>query len=313
MLALRMTMVALRMTMVALVAIASRADAQPRPRSVVLADSAFAAGNFRLADSLYYSGARFYPRDPIVREALGRFLAAQGRAKPAAVLLEEARLFGGDPAAIARQLVPLYEHLGEWRALLTLPSSPLSSAERRRAAWLSEHPFRATADNGAASIIGAPKGDTIARVAVRIGGRAAVASVVGTDVGFIAGSRIAGSAPRRFEGDSALVTFDSLTVGQVKFVNVPARIGGAASTIAIGVASLGRLIVIVDYARNRIAMTRTDVGAVESRYVLVRDGGYLRVLDRGRWVSLGDFAATIARASKTMVIDVARGELRVRP
>lgn len=293
--------------------VAGDLGAQARPRSVVLADSAFAAGNFALADSLYYTGARYQPRDPIVREALGRFLAAQGRTKPAVVLLEEARLFGGDPVVIAHLLAPLYAHLGDWRALLTLPSSPLTTAERRRAAWLIEHPFRATVDNGAASIIGTPKGDTIARVAVRIGGRASVASIVGTDVGFVAGSRIAGSAARRFDGDSTVVTFDSVTVGQVKFVNVPARIGDAASTMSIGVASLGRLIVVVDYARKRIAMTRTDVGAAESRHVLVRDGGSLRVLDRGRWVSLGDFAAIVARASKTMVIDVARGELRVRP
>lgn len=287
-------------------------QAQTRPRSVILADSAFAAGNFPLADSLYYVGARYYPRDPIVREALGRFLAAQGRTKPAVVLLEEARLFGGDPAVIARLLAPLYAHLGEWRALLTLPSSPLSTTERRRAAWLSEHPFRATTDNGAASIIGTPRGDTIARVAVRIGGRAAVASIVGTDVGFVVGSRITGSAARRYEGDSTVITFDSLTVGPVKFINVPARVGDAASTMAIGVAALGRLVVVLDYSRNRITMTRTDVGPAESRYLLVRDAGYLRVLDRGRWVSLGDFAATIAKATKTMVIDVAAGEVRIR-
>lgn len=295
------------------VLLAAGAKAQMRPRTVIAADSAFAAGNVLLADSLYYIGVRMRPRDPLVREALGRYLGAQGRAKVAVVLLEESRMFGGDPAVIARQLAPLYAYLGEWRALLTLPGSPLSTAERRRAAWLSEHPFGPTADNGAASIIGKPAGDTIARVAVRIGGRAAVASIVGSDVGFIAGSRIAGAAARRFEGDTAIVAFDSMTVGQVKFINVPARIGEAASTMTIGVASLGRLVVMIDYGRNRIAMMRSEVGTADSRYPLVRESGQLRVLDGGRWVSLGDFAAAVAKAAKTMIIDVAAGELRVRP
>lgn len=282
-------------------------------RMVAQADAAFASGNVALADSLYYIAVRLRPRDPEARAALGRYLAAQGRAKVAVVLLEEARMFGGEPSSIARDLVPLYTWLGEWRALLTLPGTPLTGAERRRAGWLSERPFGASSEGGAASIIGIPKGDTLARVAVRMNGRAAVASIVGTDVGFVIGSRIAGGAVRRFEGDSTTVALDSVTVGQVKFVNVPATIGTAASTMTVGVTSLARLVLQIDYARNRIAMTRTDVGNVEARYQMVRAGGQLRVLNGGRWVSLGDFAAAVARASKTIVIDVGAGEVRIRP
>ena len=288
------------------------AGAQAPSRAVIAADSAFAAGNMQLADSLYYVAVRHRPRDPIARAALGRYLAAQGRAKVAVVLLEEARMFGGDPAVIARHLAPLYEYLGEWRALLTLSGSPLTPAERRRAAWLSEHSFSAVSDAGAVSIIGTPKGDTIARVAVRIGGKAAVASIVGSDVGFIVGSRIAGTAARHFDGDTATVVFDSVTVGQLKFVNVPSRIGSTASTMAVGVASLARLIVTIDYSKNRISFARTDVGSATAVFTLARGEGQLRVLDRGRWVLLGDFAATIARASKTMVVDVAAGVVRIR-
>ncbi|HET9423895.1 MAG TPA: tetratricopeptide repeat protein [Gemmatimonadaceae bacterium] len=286
--------------------------AQRLPRTVAAADSAFAAGNFALAESLYYVGARQSPRDPAVREGLGRFLAAQGRTKVAIVLLEEARMFGGDPARIAGLLVPLYAHLGEWRALQILPASPLSFAERRRAAWLAEHPFGITGEGGATSIVGTPKGDTIARVAVRIGGRGAVAAIVGGDVGFIVGSRIAGSSARRFERDSTIVVLDSVMLGPMKLVNVPASIGPQASTLVIGAASLARMVVQVDYGRNRIALTRGDGGAAESRYLLIRDGGQLRVLDRGRWVALADFAAAVARASRTMVLDFARGEARIR-
>jgi hypothetical protein len=292
--------------------IGASAGAQTRLRPVVQADSAFAAGNVQLADSLYYIAIRMRPRDPEARSALGRFLGAQGRAKVAVVLLEEARMFGGDPAAIARLLAPQYTWLGDWRALLTLPSAPLTGAERRRVAWLSENPFGAPIEGGAAPIIGLPKGDTIARVAVRIAGKASVASIVGTDIGWVAGRSVAAGA-RRFEGDSTVIAFDSVSVGQARFENVPATVGATATTVTIGAAALARLVVQIDYKRNRIVLVRADAGAVESRYMLVRDQGMLRVLDRERWVSLGEFAATVAKAAKTLIIDVAAGEVRIRP
>lgn len=293
------------------VLLGSPANAQSRSQIIAKADSAFAAGNLQLADSLYYIMPRVRPRDPVGRVALGQYLGAQGRAKVAVVLLEEARMFGGDPAEIARMLQPYYEDLGDWRALLTLPASTLTTTERKRAAWLAENPFAVLSEGGAATIIGTPRGDTIARVAARMDGRSAVASIVGSDIRFLVGSRMAAHA-RHFGNDSATVAFDSITVGQAKFVNVPAGTGASATTIAIGVAALGRLIVQVDYARNRIVFTRADGGAVESRYPLARFAGQVSVLEKGRWVRLGEFAAGVARSGKTLIIDVAAGEARIR-
>ena len=269
------------------------------------------AGDLGLADSLYYILVRVRPRDPTGRAALGQYLGAQGRAKVAVVLLEEARMFGGDPAEVARQLVPYYEDLGDWRALLTMPASPLTTTERKRAAWLAENPFSVVSEGGSASTIGMPKGDTIARVAARIRGSAAIASIVGSDVRFMVGSRLAASA-RHFGNDSATVAFDSITVGQTKFANVPASMGATASSVTIGAAALGRLVVQIDYARNRMVMTRTDGGPAEARYPLARFDGQLNVLDRGRWIHLGDFAAGVAKAGRTLVIDFAVGEARIK-
>lgn len=297
----------------ALCLVSGIADAQGRPRTVLAADSAFAAGNVELAESLYYVGARERPRDPLVREALGRFLAAQGKAKVAVVLLEEARMFGGDPSRIATQLAPLYQYLGDWRALLTLPSSPLSATERKRAAWMNEHPVGSVSDGGSVTLIGVPKGDTIARVAIRVGDRTAVAAILGTDIGVIVGARVAGRSGRRFDGDSMIIVLDSLTVGSLKLVNVPATIGPATGAVAIGAAAFNRLLPTVDYGRNRLAFSRTDGGAAESRHMLVRTAGDFRVLDRGRWISLSTFAASVAKARKSLTIDVRAGEVRVRP
>jgi hypothetical protein len=289
----------------------SLSQAQSASHIIAQADSAFVAGDLRLADSLFYIVVRARPRDPAGRSALGQFLGVQGKAKVAVVLLEEARMFGGDPAAIARLLIPYYEDLNDWRALLTLPGSSLTSTERRRAAWLSENPFAVASEGGSAPIIGVPKGDTIARVAVRVDGHAAVGAIVATDVRFMVGSRLASSA-HHFGNDSATVAFDSIAVGQAKFVNVPAQTGATASSVAIGVAALGRLVVQIDYARNRIAMTRGDGGSVESRYPLARFNGQMSVLDRGRWIPLGEFAATVARSRGTLVIDFPAGEARIR-
>ena len=89
------------------------------------ADSLLAAGRVSAAESLYYAASSASPRDPAARAALGRYLAARGALRIGAVLLEEARVFGGDTASLARALVPVYGALGDYRALAALPLSPL--------------------------------------------------------------------------------------------------------------------------------------------------------------------------------------------
>src|SRR5438552_1076650 len=107
---------------------------------VLVADSVLASGRVQAAESLYYAASSARPRDAVARAALGRFLAARGALRIGAVLLEEARLFGGDTARIARSLAPIYLSLGDYRSLATLPASPLSPAEQKRVRWLVSHP-----------------------------------------------------------------------------------------------------------------------------------------------------------------------------
>ena len=104
------------------------------------ADSLMNAGRVFAAESIFYYMVRRDPRNPAARLALGRYLAARGALKVGAVLMEEARYFGGDPAAVANALVPVYEQLGDYASLAALPASPLDYAERRRAEWLRDHP-----------------------------------------------------------------------------------------------------------------------------------------------------------------------------
>jgi hypothetical protein len=92
------------------------------------------------AETLYYYAVRRAPRDPEARLALGRYLAARGALRIGAVLMEEARYFGADPKKVAVYLAPVYAQLGDFRALVGLPNTPLHNAERARAEWLRDNP-----------------------------------------------------------------------------------------------------------------------------------------------------------------------------
>ena len=113
------------------------------------ADSLLNGGRVFAAESIYYYMVRRDPRNPAARLALGKYLAERGALKVGAVLMEEARYFGGDPATVARELVPVYEKLGDYASLAALPASPLGYADRRRAEWLRDHPPAATGQDSA--------------------------------------------------------------------------------------------------------------------------------------------------------------------
>jgi hypothetical protein len=124
---------------VALLVVAATAIPARAQNYVGRADALLRQGRIFQAETLYYYAARSEPRNATPRLALGRYLASRGALRIGAVLLEEARLFGGDRKLIAEHLAPLYARLGDYRALSALPSSPLDYAERSRAEWLSEH------------------------------------------------------------------------------------------------------------------------------------------------------------------------------
>jgi hypothetical protein len=59
-----------------------------------------------------------------------------------------------------------------------------------------------------------------------------------------------------------------------------------------------------------LVLTRSS-GKFDSRYPLARFNGQLNVLEHGRWVSLGEFAASAARSRSTLIIDFPSGEARI--
>ncbi len=126
------------------------ARAQDTPRGARSADTAAVAGDLDAFERRVYEASRRAPRDPTARAALGEWLASRGQLRSGAVLLEEARLFGGDAVSIAARLVHIYPWLRDWSSLAALPSSPLTSGEKVRARRLAE---RDTDISGADSVV----------------------------------------------------------------------------------------------------------------------------------------------------------------
>jgi hypothetical protein len=138
---------------------------------VARADTLFQQGRVFAAETVYYYAVRRQPRNPSARLALGRYLAARGALRVGAVLMEEARYFGGDAKTIGTYLAPVYARLGDYRALATLPGSPLSYGERLRAEWLRDN----------APAVGGPDSASVPYVSADSGVFGTVALVVGGD------------------------------------------------------------------------------------------------------------------------------------
>jgi hypothetical protein len=141
------------------------------------ADALLRQGRIFQAETLYYYAARSEPRNATPRLALGRYLASRGALRIGAVLLEEARLFGGDRKLIAEHLAPVYARLGDYRALSALPNSPLDYAERSRAEWLSEHDEPTTGPDSVAVSLAPHASSALGQMRITIGGDTILATI----------------------------------------------------------------------------------------------------------------------------------------
>lgn len=216
--------------------------------TVARADSLLRSGRVFAAETLYYQAAREKPRDPVARLALGRYLAARGALKVGAVLMEEARYFGGDRTVVAAQLAPIYARMGDWRALASLPATPLEYPARARAEALREAPSEAAGpDSALVSYRPATEG-TLGAVTLVIGTDTveaiidAAAHELVLDTSWVAGRGLH-VFKSQYESDPA--TFTALApwiaLGEVTLTQVPARFEALeGATPRIGLAVLAR-------------------------------------------------------------------------
>jgi hypothetical protein len=253
------------------------------------ADSLLAEGRLAAAESVYYAAARQHPRDPLARAALGRFLASRGGTRAGAVLLEEARFFGGDSAALARSLAPLYVRLGDYGALDSLRPDILSAAERRRARWLVAHPpeallrdtvvvlsYRAMAD-----------GRGIGTVILRVG-RTELPAVIDPRVSGLVLPSSARRDVRTFgaHGGKTLGVAETVRVGPVVFSQVPVVVGSPDEPVRIGFDVIAPYFPGFEPSKGIMTLRRVSrrARAPEGpRVPALYDSNGMRLLIGGRW------------------------------
>ena len=321
---------AARSLTLAALALAAGAGPAAAQRLLARADSLYRGGRVVAAESLYYAAVRRDPRDPAARLALGRYLAARGALKVGAVLMEEARFFGADSVAVARELAPVYARIGDYRALATLPGSPLSAGERARAEWMRANgPLVAGPDSVVVPYAPAPR-VVLGTVTLVIGGQNVTASVDPTVQGLTldpswmgrAETRVfpaGGGDPRSTVGITRAVRIGALTLG-----NVPTRYasqGAREQEARIGLDLLGPFAPTFDERARRLTLRRggrpSAATAADARAtlptlalpsgLLVVSGGTAMPVASER----GRAAIRLAAGGGRFTIDARRGEIVV--
>jgi hypothetical protein len=285
------------------------------------ADSLLASGNLAAAESSYYASVRVRPRDPQARRQLGRYLAERGALRVGAVLLEEARQFGADPATIARDLVPLYRVLGDYRALSTLPSSPLSPGERAQAVWLVDHP-PAIEGVDSATVVYRPPTDASAlgRIVVAIDGRSVEALLDPGRRGIAIDPR-AGVAARlhRFParaGGAIPAVADSVRFGTLKLTNVAVRVDSLPPRVdaIVGIDVMQRFATSFDPRASKAMLRPTGAVPAELPGVHIptlTSASEFRVIQGGRVAPIATPSVASMLRTKRWTLDAKRGQIVV--
>ncbi|MGH7656476.1 MAG: tetratricopeptide repeat protein [Gemmatimonadaceae bacterium] len=204
-------------------------DVRPTVRSE--SDVAISDGRLADAESILFSASSAAPRDPSARGALGMFLASRGRLKVGAVLLEEARQFGGDAAVVDARLARIYGWLGDWAGFAALKHYATAGPEHERALWLLTHP---TAQSGPDTVTVPLEPNEMAglgRVVVSIGGASITADIDPAVDGLVLPSSPDVTAESKQFGmhDSATVAVVyAAGIGELRFTNIPARLSPTA-------------------------------------------------------------------------------------
>jgi hypothetical protein len=231
-------------------------------RMVARADTLLIAGRIFEAESLYYIAVRRGPRDPVARLALGRYLAQRGALKVGAVLMEEARYFGGDPARIALELAPVYERLGEYNHLAALPASAVPYGERMRAEFLRDNRPGISGPDSATVDYVVNDSQLLGRVMLLIGADTVMATIDARAEGLVLDTAWARRKEVHHFGTRAVAVRDldavtpSVALGPYTFSNVPTRFAPlhGASKATIGLDLIGQLAPSFDPRGGKIVL-----------------------------------------------------------
>jgi hypothetical protein len=307
-------------------ALPAAARAQRPGDAVARGDSLFRRGRLLAAESAYYDAARRTPRDPAARLALGRYLASRGALRIGAVLMEEARFFGGDSKVVGLELAPVYARLGDYRSLAALPGSPLSAAERARAEWLRDHP-PASDGPDSATVPYEPQGahGGLGRVTLSLGGESVQATIDPAARGLVLDTAwlrrtetVKAFPPRAWgrAGTDAPAVVPAVELGALTLANVPARFAplGGARAARVGLDVLADLAPTFDEPGKVLTLRRAG------RVAPTAGGAHLATvsLPSGVWLATatGTTALAVDRGraplkGRKWTVDRRRGEIVV--
>lgn len=281
-------------------------------------DSLLAAGRLEDAESAYYAATRQRPRDPVVRAALGRFLAARGAPRVGAVLLEEARRFGGDSARLASALVPMYARAADYAGLVALRPDVLTAAERQRVRFLRDNPPQARLRDSIAMISYRPSadGEGFGTIVLRLG-RAEVPARIDPRVSGLVLPASARRDVRDFGLDGArrLGVVRTLRVGGTVFSNVPAAVGHPDEVVRIGFDVLSPYSPSFDPVAGMMTLRRVDRRASVPpgvRLPTLFEAHGMRVLLNGVWYQSTASTVAMLLATRGWMYDTRRGDIVLR-
>lgn len=278
-------------------------------------DSLLAAGRLAAAESAYYDATRVRPRDPVARAALGRYLAARGATKVGAVLIEEARFFGGDSVKLAHSLVPMYSRLADFQSLATLQPNVLTPSERRRALWLADRPTQASLRDSIIVLSYRPIADGrgFGTVLLRLG-TTELPAVIDPRVSGLALPLVTRSQLRTFgiERGQTIAVADAPRLGGITFSNVPATVGGPDDPIRIGLDVLSPYSPTFDPRKGLILLRRPNRLAPPVpgvRVPVLFDDNGVRLLLGGRWLPTSLAMPALLLSTRAWMWDGKRGEI----
>ena len=205
-------------------------NAQPaRQDDPPAAELAVSFGRLDIAEQELFAASRRAPREPSARRALGLFLASRGHLKVGAVLLEEARQFGGNASAIDERLAHIYPWYGAWNLVSLLPTArSFDPAEYDRARWLAAHRGAAAGPDSVVVTLAPSELTSLGRVALNIDGTIVQADIDPNVEGIVfpAVNSVLGSmqlfGTLRGTGATLGVRY-AIGIGAISLSNVPVR------------------------------------------------------------------------------------------
>lgn len=293
-----------------------------------IADSLLEHGAVTRAESVLYADVRVHPHDRVARRELGAYLVQRGAPRVGMTLLEEAERFGAEPRAVSRLLAPIYLSLGEYHALATLPSSPLTRGELERARWLDAHPTNIVAPDTVliAAYHKATEAGYLGHVTIRVNGKPLEAVISVRARGIIVSEsnaaarglrRFAAASPKERITSGAPAVADSIGIGRIAVVHYPVtleRLGPGVDGV-IGLDVLGRFAPTFDPRADRATLRTngrvdpkpSDADAFPTR---ITEGDFL-ILRDGAWASAALPQMTRLLSEHRWTLDARRGQIIV--